>query len=111
MTSSFLIPEVYDGREQALVKHELLKSYLLKLFHIVGMGGARGERIELCYIDCFAGPWGDDSVDIGSTSISISLAVLEACKQRLMNNGVQVTIRALYIEKSPRAFQLSVYKN
>ena len=105
MTSPYPIPEAYDGREQALVKHELLKSYLLKLFHIVGMGAGRGQRVELCYIDCFAGPWGDDSVDFKSTSIAISLEVLRACKQRLVNNGVQVTIRALYVEKSPRSFK------
>ena len=105
MTSPYPIPEAYDGREQALVKHELLKSYLLKLFHIVGMGVGRGRRVELCYIDCFAGPWGDDSVDFKSTSIAISLEVLEACKQRLISNGVQVSIRALYVEKSSRSFK------
>jgi len=50
-------PTRYDGREQALIKHELLKSYLEKLFFIVGMGANRGNgKIELCYIDAFAGP-------------------------------------------------------
>jgi len=35
-------PTGYDGREQALIKHELLKSYLEKLFFIVGMGAKAG---------------------------------------------------------------------
>lgn len=102
--------QAYQGREQALVKHTLLESYLEKLFMIVGMSaGARG-KIELCYVDCFAGPWGDDSADMGTTSIAISLRTLDACKQALGIRGVSATIRALYIEENPVAFaRLAAY--
>ena len=81
MTSA--MPEGYDGREQSYIKHELLKSYLQKLFLIVGMSTKRGGSIELCYIDCFAGPWGDDSESMETTSIAISLSTLDVCRQTL----------------------------
>lgn len=104
------IPGAYDGREQALIKHTLLKSYLQKLFLIVGMAAGKGRRADLCYIDCFAGPWGDDSDGMDSTSIAVSLRVLNACRQTLESLGVSANIRALYIEEDARAFgRLSGY--
>ncbi|CDN87514.1 class I SAM-dependent methyltransferase [Hydrogenophaga intermedia] len=94
-----LIPVAYDGREQALVKHRLLEDYLEKLFLIIGMGSKNGGgSIELCYVDCFAGPWGDPSEDMQSTSIAISLTTLDTCRQKLASMGVYVKIRALYVE-------------
>ena len=102
MTDIKTIPTAYDGREQALIKHKLLESYLEKLFLIIGMGGRREGHIELCYVDCFAGPWGDESV--ATTSIAISLKVLDSCRKTLARKGVQASIRALYIEKNPQAF-------
>ena len=71
MTDIKTIPSAYDGREKALIKHKLLEAYLEKLFLIIGMGGRPKGSIELCYVDCFAGPWGDESV--ATTSIAISL--------------------------------------
>ena len=49
MTSK-AVPESYDEREQAFVKHTLLENYLQKLFLILG-AGSRGRSIELCYVD------------------------------------------------------------
>lgn len=110
MATRKAIPEAYDGREQALIKHTLLESYLQKLFLIVGMAAGKGKRAELCYIDCFAGPWGDDSDSMDSTSIAISLRVLDACRQTLESLGVSANIRALYIEEDAHAFsRLSGY--
>lgn len=101
-----LIPAAYDGREQALVKHRLLEDYLEKLFLIIGMGSKNGGgSIELCYIDCFAGPWGDPSEDMQSTSIAISLKTLDTCRQKLASMGVYVKIRALYVEAKPASFR------
>lgn len=96
--------QAYLGREQALVKHTLLQSYLEKLFMIVGMSAGTTGKIELCYVDCFAGPWGDDSAGMDTTSIAISLRTLDACRQALGSRGVSATIRALYIEENPVAF-------
>ena len=101
-----LIPAAYDGREQALVKHRLLEDYLEKLFLIIGMGSKNGGgSIELCYVDCFAGPWGDPSEDMQSTSIAISLKTLDTCRQKLASMGVYVKIRALYVEAKASSFR------
>ena len=104
------IPETYDGREQAFVKHELLKSYFEKLLLIIGMSARREGSVEICYVDCFAGPWGDDSEAMEGTSIAISLRTMSMCQQKLAKLGVQATMRALYVEQDPHAFaRLSQY--
>ena len=101
--SSNSMPDAYRGREQAYVKHCLLEAYLEKLFLILGSAQRLGTK-ELCYVDCFAGPWGDESESLDSTSIAISLRVLAGCRRALMKLGVQVSFRALYIEKDRRSF-------
>ncbi len=104
MTSS-IIPETYEGREQAMVKHALLKSYLEKLVLIIGMGAKKAGHAEICFVDCFAGPWGALNDDLEGTSISLSLKTLAACKEKLATLGVDVNMRALYIEKDKGAFE------
>lgn len=101
---SSIVPDAYEGREQALVKHELLRHYLEKLVMIIGMHAKRRGHVDICYVDCFAGPWGaiDDALE--GTSISLSLRILSACKETLEARGIRVTMRALYIEKSRKAF-------
>lgn len=102
MTS--IIPDAYEGREQALVKHALLKSYLEKLVLIIGMSARKARRAEICFVDCFAGPWGAPDDDLEGTSISLSLKTLAACKEKLATLGVDATMRALYVEKDKGAF-------
>jgi len=67
------VPPSYRGREQAWIKHQLLESYLEKLMLIVGMAAKRQGTIEICYVDCFSGPWGTSELE--STSIAVSLSV------------------------------------
>lgn len=102
--ASSIIPETYEGREQAMVKHALLKSYLEKLVLIIGMSAKKARRAEICFVDCFAGPWGAPSDDLEGTSISLSLKTLAACKEKLATLGVDATMRALYVEKEQDAF-------
>lgn len=102
MTS--IIPNAYEGREQALVKHALLKSYLEKLVLIIGMCAKKARHVEVCFVDCFAGPWGAPGDNLEGTSIALSLKTLAACKEKLSTLGVDATMRALYIEKDPAAF-------
>ena len=102
MTSK-VVPESYDEREQAFIKHTLLEKYLQKLFLILG-AGSRGRSIELCYVDCFAGPWGDPSEDMEGTSIALSLRTLDACRKALEAHDVKAKFRALFIEKDSHAF-------
>src|SRR3990167_7241354 len=76
MTEAFeaapsVVPPRYWGREQAWIKHQLLESYLEKLMLIVCMAAKRQGTIEICYVDCFSGPWGTSELE--STSIAVSL--------------------------------------
>lgn len=98
------VPDGYQGREQALIKHRLLENYLEKLFMIIGMGSAKLGITEISYVDCFAGPWGDEREDLGGTSIAISLQILDRCRQALGRRGMSLRLRALYIEKDKTAF-------
>ncbi|MBS82254.1 three-Cys-motif partner protein TcmP [Variovorax sp.] len=98
------VPEIYEGREQALVKHSLLKSYLEKLVLIIGMSAKQVRKAEICFVDCFAGPWGSPEDSLDGTSICLSLKTLEDCKARLASLNVDARMRALYIEKDPKAF-------
>lgn len=105
-----LVPAIYDGREQAWIKHQLLESYLEKLLRIIGMAARTQGKVEICFVDCFAGPWGDDSEQMEGTSIAISMRTMAKCKQELAKLGVDATMRALYIELDKRAFgRLSDY--
>lgn len=95
-----LIPVVYKGREQAYVKHSILKTYLQRLFMIIG----RSEKV-INYVDCFAGPWSEESDDLRDTSIGISLSLMKDCAKALEErHGAKVKFRALYIEKNDEAF-------
>jgi len=98
------LPDVYWGKEPSYIKHELLKAYLKRLFLIIGMSAQRLGLSELCYVDAFAGPWLDESEDLSSTSIAISLGILDECRQELERQGRPVRIRALYVEKDKAAF-------
>jgi three-Cys-motif partner protein len=71
---------------------------------IIGMSAQKLAIAEICYVDGFAGPWQDESADIGSTSIAISLGILDECRKELERQGRSVRIRALYAEKGKSAF-------
>ncbi len=95
------IPTEYHGREQAYIKHTILRTYLTRLFMIIG----NGETV-INYIDCFAGPWQDESDELRSTSIGISIEEMEKCVKGIRKiHGRSVKFRALYIEKDPKAYQ------
>lgn len=74
-----LVPEAYDKREHALIKHKLLEAYLSRLVMIIGQG--RAEKI--CFVDCFAGPWMTRTDDLSDSSIGIALAALEGAQRAL----------------------------
>ncbi|MEK6209604.1 MAG: three-Cys-motif partner protein TcmP [Pseudomonadota bacterium] len=98
------LPAAYQGKEPSFIKHELLRAYLKRLFLIIGMSAQKLGITELCYVDGFAGPWLDESDDLGSTSIAISLGILDECKRELEEQGRPVRIRALYVEKEKAPF-------
>jgi three-Cys-motif partner protein len=98
--ASMVHDDQYEGREQALAKHTLLEKYLEKLFFIVGNNSNRNKIINLNYVDCFAGPWLDESQNLSASSIAISLGVLIRVKNTLIKNGYKIQMRALFIEKN-----------
>lgn len=101
------IDPAYEGREHSLVKHELLKGYLEALLCIVGISGVK----EFTYVDCFAGPWGDESESLSGTSIAISLEILAKVRKTLaeVRNIHGTKFRAIYVEKSKKHKQLAEY--
>ena len=95
------IDEAYKGREHSYIKHRLLESYLEKLLLIKGVTGTQ----ELAYVDCFAGPWGDEGDDLKATSIAISLKILKKVRDALATQHKYVSMRAIYVEKSKKRFE------
>lgn len=105
-----LIPDLYRDRIPALIKHTLLEAYLEKLVMIIGMSQRQKGSAEICYVDCFAGPWQSDDPKLEGTSIALSLRTLADCKEKLATLGVEVRMRALFVEQDSKAFaRLSVY--
>ena len=96
----------YEGREHSGIKHALLKAYLEKLLLIKGMKDTQ----NFTYVDCFAGPWDDESDDFHATSIAISLGILKKVRDALAAQGKYTSMKAIYIEKSKASFsQLESY--
>jgi len=94
------VPESYQGREQAFVKHQLLEAYLLRLFMIVGL-----RQRNIRYVDCFSGPWQEGSENLQDTSIGIALRIIRKCREGLLKAGHHVTFHALFIEKDKKSFE------
>jgi three-Cys-motif partner protein len=94
------IDSAYEGREHSLIKHELLKGYLEVLLSIVGVSGVK----EFAYVDCFAGPWGDESESLSGTSIAISLDILAKVRKTLAEvyNIRGTRFRAIYVEENKK---------
>lgn len=104
------IDKAYEGREHSLIKHELLKGYLEALLSIVGVSGVR----KFAYVDCFAGPWGDDTKSLAGTSIAISLEILAKVRDTLekVHNVRGLEFHAIYVEAAKKRYkQLSDYLN
>ena len=94
------VPESYRNREQAYVKHHLLRTYLEHLFMIIGQ-----SQCIIRYVDCFSGPWNEQDENLQDTSIGISLGIMHKCQDGLKSKGKSVKFQALFIEKDKRAFE------
>ena len=94
------IDKAYEGREHSVVKHALLKGYLEKLLFIMGMTGIR----EIVYVDCFAGPYKDESSNIQATSIAISLGILKKVQDALASQDKHISVQAIYVEKKKPSY-------
>ncbi len=92
------LDDTYKGREHSAVKHELLKGYLEKLLYIVGVSGTK----EITYVDCFSGPWADESDDLHGTSIAISIDIIKRVHEGLAakNKIYDIKFRVIYVEEN-----------
>lgn len=97
--------EDYTDREQAWVKHWLLRRYLERLIMKVGTRWSR-----FVYVDGFAGPWGARTENLSDTSFGIAIDVMRDCQAKLAEHGYEVPMRAAFFEKYRRpAVRLKQY--
>jgi three-Cys-motif partner protein len=91
----------YTDREQALVKHSLLKAYLERLIMITGQRAFS----RIAFVDAFAGPWQSSQEDLSDTSFALAVTVMEACRLQLqIKFRRSVRFRALFVEKDQKAY-------
>lgn len=94
-----LDPQWYDGREQALVKHTFLDTYMpAQIPKIVSWAD------EFTYVDLFAGPWQSNSGDYSDTSFGIALHRMTEAKAKQAELGRKVTMVAHLVEKNAANF-------
>jgi three-Cys-motif partner protein len=92
-------PDYYRNKEQTYLKHFFLERYLQTLaFHI-----GYGQR-EFIFVDCFSGPWRSADEEFADSSIRIALDRLNYVRVGLAAQGRFPNIRAVFIEKSAKAF-------
>ena len=94
-----LDPRWYEGREQALVKHTFLDTYMpAQIPKIVSWAD------EFTYVDLFAGPWQSQSGDYADTSFGIALRCMTEAKAVQAKLGRTVKMVAHLVEKDPDNF-------
>src|SRR6185436_16747364 len=91
--------EIYDRREQTLVKHLILRRYLERFAHIVGSYWS-----SITYVDCFAGPWNVRSDQLEDSSFAIALTELRKARDTHSQKGKALRLRCFFLEKDPEAF-------
>src|SRR5689334_13115347 len=88
------------GREQAFVKHYLLRKYLSRWGFNIG-----SKWDTLVFIDGFAGPWGAKDTEFTDASFGIGIQALQAAITGLREKRNR-SIRAacIFVEKKPKPF-------
>lgn len=96
------VPDEYRGREQSLVKHTVLESYLMRLLMIVGQKRAD----TLAYVDCFAGPWESETDDLSDTSIDIAIRQMEKAHEWFAENDrfEPPNFKAVFVEQDDERY-------
>src|SRR5262249_20449761 len=91
--------ELYEGREQTLIKHFILRRYLERFAHIIGF-----EWDTITYVDCFSGPWKSQSQELKDTSFAIALEELRKARVTHATRGKSLNLRCLFLEKNPASY-------
>src|SRR5262245_36392542 len=89
----------YADREQSYVKHVFLERYLGALFFKTS-----GTYNHIVYVDGFAGPWQRANERFEDTSFGIALNALHQAKDTRKNQGRNVKMTALLVEREPEAY-------
>lgn len=92
--------ELYIGREQTWVKHQILRKYLQRFARIIGRSWD-----AITYVDCFSGPWQEESDDFRDTSFSIALEELRKARADLANENPKLKLRCLFLEKKKSSYK------
>lgn len=89
----------YEGREQSLVKHKMLRDYVIKFALIVSK-----HWRSITYVDCFTGPWESQSDSYEDTSFAIALQQLRKARDARIKTDENLELRAIFVEHDPKAF-------
>jgi three-Cys-motif partner protein len=88
------------GREQAYVKHSLLRDYLPELAYRIGR-----TWDSLAYIDGFAGPWRTQAQDHADSSFGVAIEALRRSQNGLRDtHGQELHVNCILVEKDNVAF-------
>ena len=90
---------LYDGREQTLVKHFMLRTYLLRLALIVGPWSK-----AINYIDCLSGPWNVRGENYEDSSFGIATTELRKVRKKLAERSMNLGLRCFFLEQDPSAY-------
>jgi three-Cys-motif partner protein len=91
--------DLYVGREQTQVKHFILRKYLERFAHIIGSGWS-----TITYVDCFSGPWKNQSEELKDTSFAIALEELRKARATHADRGRSIRLRAMFLERDVDAY-------
>ncbi len=94
--------DAYEGREQSLAKHEILKRYLETLAFKIGQANQFRPELTFNYVDGFSGPWESKTDDLSDTSPSLALQRLSAVQNDLRASGRKFTVRAFFVSLDKR---------
>jgi three-Cys-motif partner protein len=89
-------PRWYEGREQALVKHTFLDTYMPAQIPKIASWAH-----QFAYVDLFAGPWQAKCPDYSDTSFGIALRRMTEAKAKQAELGRSVKMIAHLVEKDP----------
>lgn len=89
----------YEGREQSLVKHFILRKYLERFAHIIF-----SWKTGITYVDCFSGPWNVRAEDLSDSSFAIAIQELRKARDTWIAKRPNIRIRCFFLEKDRTAY-------
>src|SRR5260370_212342 len=91
--------DLYNEREQTLVKLFILQKYLERFAHIVGSFAS-----AITYVDCFSGPWNVRSQELKDSRLAKGLDGVGKGRHKLATRGRTLKLRCFFPEQDPQAY-------